>query len=130
VRDAGAEGWVALRPVVAALSATGAASEKIKSDVLDRVRVAAGESAGTADAGAFVDEWAGGALGSEAKFVDADSPPCPASGASDRVAFVCGRGSDAVAPARPTLVDIFPARRATTAASTIPAATITMTNIS
>jgi hypothetical protein len=39
-------------------------------------------------------------------------------------------GGESDSPARLTLVDIFPARRATTAASTIPAATITMTNIS
>jgi hypothetical protein len=129
--------------VVGVDGAAAGTSEKTRSDfsdgadVSDRVPVAAdsvGElGASTVDAGAFVDAWDRAALGSEAKFVGADSPRCSAPGASDLAASVCGYGgaaSSGAAPAPPTLADIFPARRATTAASTIPAATITMTNIS
>lgn len=150
---------VAAGAVVArvALSVTAGTSEKTKSDVSigadvsDWVPVAAGslgelgdavvsasvraaaEAASTVDAGAFADPWDRAALGSEVKFVGADSPRCSAPGVSDLAASVCGYGgaaSPGAAPARPTLADIFPARRATTAASTIPAATIKMTNIS
>jgi hypothetical protein len=145
VRGPGVAGWVVL-------SAPAGASEKTRSDVSDRVPVAAGlipelgdlvvpASAGTAaefaDPGRAAASACGGAaaarVGAEATAAFGGAEAAGGSpGTRDAGAF----GDDeSDAPARPTpvrltLVEIFPARRATTAASTIPAATITMTNIS
>jgi hypothetical protein len=142
VRGAGVAGWLVL-------SAPGGASEKTRSDVSDRVPVAAGliprlgdlvvpASAGTAakfaDSGRAAASVCGGAAAARAEATAAfGGAEATVESASTGDAGAFADESDALArptPARLTLVEIFPARRATTAASTVPAATITMTNIS
>jgi hypothetical protein len=151
VRVAGAAGvggaarWIALLPVGVALSASGGASEKTKSDVPDRAPVAAGSTpelgdalsasarvaaapGGSGRAGASVCGGAtGGPSGAGATAALGGAEAAAESASSADAGEFVGEW-DRVS--RPALVDCFPARKATTAASTIPAATITMTNMS